>query len=136
MVSVLISFGYSGLSKPSVEPPPPEENPGAYVVVVHDRSISTTNALARVCDAYLVPIIERLKTLADTDNVQIARLVYTKPSLAESPELVSYKSGFTPVGQAMASMKVGAPGEPTDALALVDAIMLALQVSVCDRLSP
>lgn len=135
MVSVLIPFGYSGSSKPLVEPPPPEENPGVYVVVVHDRSIATTNALARVCDAYLTPIIDRLRTLTGTDNVQMARLVYTKPSPVESPDLVSYKSRFSPVTQAIASMRVGAPGEPTEPLALVDAITLALQVSVRSTLS-
>jgi hypothetical protein len=136
MVSVLITFGYSGSSKPLVDPPPPEEDPGVYIVVVHDRSIATINALGRVCDAYLSPIIDRLRTLAGTENVQMARLVYTRPSLAESPELVSYKSGFSPVAQAIASMKAGAAGEPTDALSLVDAIMLALQVSVHDRSGP
>lgn len=119
----------------SQDPPPdPPPIPGAYVVVLHDRSIATTNALARVTDSYLVPIIERLRELAQNECVSVARIVFTKPSPPESKDSASFRSEFSPALNALSSMRAGAAGEPTVALSLVDGIFVALQVrSLVDR---
>lgn len=98
------------------------------MVVLHDRSIATTNALARVTDSYLVPVIERLRELAQNESVQVARIVFTKPSPAESKDCASFRSDFSPSLNALSSMRAGAVGEPTGALSLVDGIFVALQV--------
>lgn len=113
----------------SQDPPPdPPPIPGAYVVVLHDRSIATTNALARVTDSYLVPIIERLRELAQNECVSVARIVFTKPSPAESKDSSSFRSEFSPALNALSLMRAGATGERIVALSLVDGIFVALQV--------
>jgi hypothetical protein len=109
------------------------ENSDAFLIVVHDLSSVTTTQLPRVSEAYLVPIIERVRVLASVPDVQVARYAYSKSFHSPDspyPESSSYEEGFASSSTLLASIRSGSSGgrRLEDSMTLLDGLEAALNV--------